>query len=211
MYALHREIRENDMRLYQDWMRTAQSPVFLWSYYHHPMEPALIDKWKCFPNVMVHETARAMRMFIADGVRGIFVCGEQDMLESYVIAKIWDDPDLDLDALLDEFFTLYFGAAAEPMKRFYLKIEQIASDPANYPAPHYRTAGVDWKAVAWECLGTEERMSRLGALMDQAQAAASTEQEKLRVGLWHDALWKWMQEGRAAYLAAPAGKTPGNP
>ena len=97
------------------------------------------------------------------------------------------------------------------MKRFYLEIEQIATDPANYPAPYYRRDGVDWKAVAWECLGTEERMTRLGALMDQAQAAASTEQEKLRVGLWHDALWKWMQEGCAEHLAAPAGTPPGKP
>jgi len=188
------------MNLYHDWLQKTKAPIFLWNYYHHPMEPAIIDKFKCFPNVMVHETARTMRMFIEDGIRGIFICGEQDMLEGYVIAKIWDDPTLDADALLNEFFTRYFSAAAEPMKAFYLKIEDIATNPENYKRPCYRRNGIDWKNVAWAMLGTEERMKQLGELMTQAQSLAQTDIEKQRVGLWNDALWKWMEEGRAQYL-----------
>lgn len=206
VYAIHDEIRENDMKLYREWLAKTGAPVFLWNYYHHPMEPALIDKWKCFPNVMVHESARTMRMFIEDGIRGIFICGEQDMLEGYVIAKLWDDRGQDVDALLDEFFHLYFGAAARPMKDFYLQLEQIACDPGNYPPPLYRKNGIDWKNVAWTHLGTGPRMKRLGQLMDEAHARAQTEVEKRRVTLWNDALWKWMQEGRAEYLATQAQK-----
>ena len=201
VYAIHKEMRENDMKLYKEWLRKAKAPIFLWNYYHHPMEPALIDKWKCFPNVMVHETARAIRMFINDGIRGIFICGEQDMLEAYVIAKLWDDPTQDVDAMLDEFFRLYFGAAAKPMKRFYLQLEKIASNPRNYPPPYHRRNGIDWRDVAWNGLGTAERMEQLGTLMTQALALAQTEQEKRRVGLWNDAIWKWMVDGRAEYLA----------
>ncbi|HEX72129.1 MAG TPA: DUF4838 domain-containing protein [Candidatus Hydrogenedentes bacterium] len=197
VYAIHEEIRENDMMLYRQWLQQAQAPVFLWNYYHHPMEPALIDKWKCFPNVMVHETAKAMRMFINDGVRGIFICGEQDMLEGYVIAKLWDDPEQDVDAMLREFFLRYFGAAAAPMEKFYRRLEEIACDPGNYTPPLYRKNGIDWRNVAWTHLGTEERMEELGALMTEAQALATTDMEKRRVALWHDALWKWMEEGRA--------------
>ena len=151
---------------------------------------------------MVHETARAMRMFIQDGVRGIFECGEQDQLEQYVLAKVWDDPALDTDALIDEFFRLYFGAAGPPMKRFYLRLEEIACDPANYPAPYLRRDGIDWKKVAWERLGTAERMDELGALMAQAGNLAQTGPEKQRVALWRAALWDWMCQGRADYLAA---------
>jgi GNAT superfamily N-acetyltransferase len=200
MYAIHKEIRDNDMALYHDWLQKTKAPIFLWNYYHHPMEPALIDKFKCFPNVMVHETARTMRIFIEDGIRGIFICGEQDMLEGYVIAKIWDDPTQDTDMLINEFFDRYFGAAAKPMKAFYLKIEEIATNPENYKRPYYRRNGIDWKNVAWTMLGTEERMKQLGELMTQAQSMAQTDMEKQRVGLWHDALWKWMEEGRAQYL-----------
>ncbi|MFO7976299.1 MAG: DUF4838 domain-containing protein [Candidatus Hydrogenedentota bacterium] len=200
-YAIHKEMRTNDMKLYREWLEIAEAPIFLWNYYHHPMEAALINKFKCFPNVMVHETARAMRMFINDGIRGIFICGEQDMLEGYVIAKIWDDPTQDVDAIIDEFFELYFGAAANPMKKFYLQLEEIACDPKNYPRPLYRKNGIDWEDVAWTHLGTEKRMKRLGALIEEAQARAQTKEEKQRVALWTDALWKWMEDGRAEYLA----------
>lgn len=200
-YPVHAEMKENDLRFYRGWQEKSKAPVFLWVYYHHPMEPALIDKWKCFPHVMVHETARAMRMFIRDGVRGIFECGEQDQLEQYVMAKVWDDPEVDVDGLIDEFFHLYFGAAAEPMKRFYLRLEEIACDPTNYPSPYHRRDGINWKAVAWERLGTAERMAEFEALVSQAEERAGTETEKQRVALWRSAIWDWMSQGREQYLA----------
>lgn len=203
MYAIHKEILENDMKLYHEWLERSKAPLYLWNYYHHPMEPSVIENFKCFPNIMVHKTAEIMRMFIEDGVRGIFICGEQDMLEAYIIAKIWDDPQQDVDVLLDEFFLRYFGAAAAPMKRFYLQLEQIACNPENYPAPYYRENGIDWKNVAWTALGTEERMKQLGILMTEAQALAQGDLEKRRVALWHDALWKWMVEGSASVDVFP--------
>lgn len=201
-YAVHPEMRENDLKFYRQWREKSPAPMFLWVYYHHPMEPALIDRWKCFPNVMVHETARSMRQFIRDGARGIFECGEQDQLEQYVMARVWDDPDADVDALIAEFFRPYFGAAGEPMKKFYLRLEEIACDPANYPPPYRRSNGIDWKRVAWERLGTAERMDELGALMAQAEGLARTETERKRVALWRSALWDWMRQGREQYLSS---------
>jgi hypothetical protein len=205
-YPVHTELRENDMTLYRRWQEKTKAPMFLWVYYHHPMEPALIDRWKCFPHVMVHDTARAMQMFIRDGVRGIFECGEQDQLEQYVMVKVWDDPEVNVDRLIDEFFRLYFGAAGDPMKRFYLRLEQIACEPANYPPPYHRRDGIEWKAVAWERLGTAERMEELGTLMSQAEKLAGTEVEKQRVALWRSAIWEWMRQGREQYVAAEKQK-----
>jgi len=151
---------------------------------------------------MVHDTAKAMRGFIRDGVRGIFECGEQDQLEQYVLAKVWDDPDVDVDGLIGEFFRLYFGAAAEPMKRFYLRLEDIACDRTNYPPPYHRRDGIDWKRAAWERLGTAERMDELGALVAQAEKLAVAAAEKQRVALWRNAIWEWMRQGREEHLAA---------
>lgn len=195
-YAIHAEMKENDLQFYRQWQEKSKAPIFLWVYYHHPMEIAQIQKWKCFPNIMVHETAKSMRMFIRDGVRGIFECGEQDQLEQYVMAKVWDDPNADVDALIEEFFRLYFGPAGKPMKRFYLRLEEIACDPKNYPPPYHRRDGIDWKSVAWKRLGTAERMQELGVLVSQAEALAATETEKKRVALWRNALWEWMRQGR---------------
>jgi hypothetical protein len=195
-YPVHAAMKENDLKLYREWWQKSTAPMFLWVYYHHPMEPALIDRWKCFPHVMVHDTARSMQMFIRDGVRGIFECGEQDQLEQSVIAKVWDDPDVNVDRLMDEFFRLYFGAAGDVMKTFYGRLEEIACDRSNYPPPYLRGNGIDWKRVAWERLGTPERMQQLGALMSRAALLAETETEKQRVALWRNALWEWMRQGR---------------
>ncbi|MCX6928593.1 MAG: DUF4838 domain-containing protein, partial [Verrucomicrobia bacterium] len=203
-YPVHDEMKQNDLRFYRAWQQKTPAPMFLWVYYHHPMEVSFARQFKCFPNVMVHDTAKSMQMFIRDGVRGIFECGEQDQLEQYVMVKVWDDPQVNVDGLIDEFFQLYFGAAGDPMKRFYLRLEQIACDKANYPAPAY-TPG-DWKKVAWEFLGTAPRMDELGALILQAEKLARTDMEKKRVGLWRKAFWDWMCQGREQYqsMATPA-------
>jgi hypothetical protein len=194
-------MRDNDLQLYEAWRKKTRAPMFLWVYYHHPMEAALIGKWKCFPHVMVHNTARSMQRFVRDGVRGIFECGEQDQLEQYVMRKVWDDPDVNVDSLIDEFFRLCFGAAAQPMKKFYLRLEEIACDQTNYPPPYHRRDGINWKAAAWERLGTAGRMEELGSSISEAAQLAGTDLERQRVALWRHALWDWMSEGRASVPA----------
>lgn len=203
-YPVHPEMRDNDLGFYRAWQQKAKAPMFLWVYYHHPMEPALIDRWKCFPHVMIHDTVRAMQMLIRDGVRGIFECGEQDQLEQYAMTKVWDNPDLDVDTLIDEFFRLYFGAAGEPMKAFYLRLEQIACDRSNYPSPYHRPDGINWRRAAWEKLGTQERVEELGQLIKRAETLAGTDAEKQRVKLWRNAIWEWIREGREAHVKAQA-------
>ena len=124
------------------------------------------------------------------------------------MAKVWDDPDLDVDALMAEFFGLYFGAAVEPMRKFYLRLEAIACEPANYPPPYSRRDGIDWKKAAWERLGTPERMAELGDFISEAQKLAATETEKKRVGLWRNAIWEWMLQGSEQQGAAQRPKSP---
>ena len=108
----------------------------------------------------------------------------------------------DVDAVVAEFFQRYFGPAADPMRRFYLGLEAIACDPANYPPPYLRASGIDWKKVAWEKLGTPERMRELGALIHEAEAKAGAGLERQRVELWRAALWDWMEAGSKAATAS---------
>lgn len=194
-YPVHAKMKENDDLFFEGWRRKTKAPMFLWVYYHHPMEPAQIGRWNCFPHIMVHQTADAMRRFLQAGVRGIFECGEQDQLEQYVMAKVWEDPRVDVDAIIEEFFRLYFGAAGEPMRKFYLELEAVACDRANYPAPYLRKDGVDWRKVAWERLGTPERMDRWGQYLAEAERLAQAGVEQQRVALWRRALWDWMRQG----------------
>ncbi len=38
----------NDMKIYREWTKKTSAPMFMWIYFHQPMEPALIQGWKCF-------------------------------------------------------------------------------------------------------------------------------------------------------------------
>jgi len=107
--------------------------------------------------------------------------------------------------LINEFFREYFGAAEDPMKRFYLQLEEIACDPANYPSPYSGSNRIDWKRVAWERLGTPERMEELGSFIDQAGKLARTELEKKRVTLWRNAIWEWMRQGYEEFVHRHSG------
>ena len=178
-------------------MEKKDRPIYLWNYYCFPMEPAVIKGWHCFPGFSAHTLAEQIRMYHEDGVRGVFLCGIGEQLDYYMTMKMYDDPSIDVDDLLDEFFTRYFGAASEPMRQFYLKIEETFSNPQNYPA-EVRTVDEQFhqtEKIAWKCLGTKDRMKELGALMQRAMDLATTDIEKQRVLLWKKGVWDYMQEG----------------
>ena len=89
------------------------------------------------------------------------------------------------------------------MKKFYLRIEEIYTNPENYPL-EVRNVYAVWEPkveVDWEYLGTEDRMKELGLLIDRARRLAVTDTEKKRVQLWKKAVWDYMVEGRKTYLA----------
>jgi hypothetical protein len=141
-------------------------------------------------------------MYHRDGVRGVFLCGIGEQVDYYLTMKMYDDPTIDPDELLDVFFARYFGAASEPMKRFYLRIEEIFSTPENYPEP-VRTQERQFhqtEEIAWKHLGTRERMVELGALMRSAKELAKTAIERERVASWDKGVWQYMVQGRKKYL-----------
>jgi hypothetical protein len=83
-------------------------------------------------------------------------------VEAYVTYRLMDDPALNLDTLLDEYFTRLYGPAAGPLRMFYETVEQAYGNPANYPEAiatgkieghHHQT-----EEVAWGYLGNAKRM-----------------------------------------------------
>jgi len=195
------KIKENDLFFYKQWVKQDR-PIHLWNYYCFPMEPAVIQGWHCFPGFSAHTHADQIKMYHQDGVRGVFLCGIGEQVDYYLTMKLYDDPTLDPDALLDEFFTRYFGKAAKPMAGFYALIEETFNNPANYPE-EVREKDRQYhqnERTAWEWLGTEARMEQLGALMAQAEALAATEMERRRVDTWKRGVWDYMVEGRQEYL-----------
>jgi len=90
-----------------------------------------------------HEIVRQNKIFREAGVRGMTYepsylahhatwIGRQsallDQVEFYITWRLADNPELDGNKLIDEFFVRYYGAAAKPMRRFYEEVERIFWD-----------------------------------------------------------------------------------
>jgi hypothetical protein len=198
------DMERNDMAFYESWVgKEKDRPIYLWLYYCFPEEVAMNSGWNCFPGFFAHTLDRQWKRFAKDGIRGAFLNNLGDYLDTYLTFRLLDDPSQDVDRLIDEFHSLYYGAAAAPMKQLYLRIESIFMDPLNYPED-IRTGkrhSHQTEEMAWGYLGTEERMAELGRLMAEAKRLAQSEIEKRRVGLFEKGIWDYMVEGRRKYVA----------
>ncbi len=183
---------ENDARFYNQWISENKGRrLYLWNYFHHPMERALIGGWKCFPCFMPEVISKWVKRYHHDGVRGYFLCGIPQQLDYYLYMQTAFNADTDYVKLVDEFFARYFGSAGEPMKKFYYRISEINREEG--------VLGTTPEA-SWERLGTEPRMNELGALIDQARELAQTDLEKRRVETWKEGVWDYMLEGRREFV-----------
>ncbi|MBN1864757.1 MAG: hypothetical protein JW808_07645 [Victivallales bacterium] len=122
--------------------------------------------------------------------------------------KLMDNPDLDVDTLLDEYFNGVYGAGGKDMKRFYLLVEKTYCSPENYP-PYVRdNKNYDHQTeeIAWGWLGTEERMKQLSKFFENAKAAADAGMAKRNVDLFEKSTWSYMLAGRQKYLDSVKSK-----
>ena len=195
----------NDLGFYNDWLSHRNGRrVFLWLYYCFPELFCEGGNYHCFPGFSAHSLDSQFKRFARDGIDGAFFNNIGEQVDIYVTMKLLDDPAINIDAVLDEFFTRYYGAAGVPLKQFYLRVEQIYSDPNNYPEDVRKSLQKQFhqnEEIAWKYLGTEARMAELGKLMAEAEKANVSEIEKQRVALFRKAVWDYMVEGRKKYLA----------
>ncbi len=197
-------MEKNDTAFYRSWTtKEKDRPIYLWLYYCFPEEIATNGGWNAFPGFFAHTVDRQFKMFAKDGVRGVFLNNLGDYLDTYATLKYLDDPSRSIDRLIGEFHTLYYGAAAAPMKKLYLRIEETYSNPAYYSEAVRNGVGHAHQTedMAWGSLGTEARMAEFGALMDEAKRLARTDMEKRRVALFERGIWRYMVEGRAKWVA----------
>ena len=178
-------MKDNDLRFYNEWAANEKGRrLYLWNYYCFPDLLCRDGSWHCFPGFSAHTLDRQIKMYARDGIRGMFMDSLCEQVDAYVTFKLLDDPSLDLNAMLEEFFTRYYGAAAEPMKKLYLRIEEIYSTTANYPEKYAKRLSEDHQSeeIAWKYLGTESRMAELGKLMAEAERANTERRRKTASG-----------------------------
>lgn len=190
-YFYSKGVRENNEAFYDLWTADKDRRLHVWNYFHHPMERAILQGWKCFPNFMPDVISTWVKRYERDGVRGFYLCGIGEQLDYYLYMQTAFNTQTDYKQLIDEFFACYFGAAGEPMKRFYYRISEINREEGGLGG---------WPKRAWEKLGTESRMQELGGLIERAVRLAETDLEKRRVQTWKKGVWDYMSEGRRDYV-----------
>jgi hypothetical protein len=196
---------EHEVELLKQWRQEYPGrTLYLWLYYTFPVEIANNGRFHCFPGFFARAVGEQFDLFRQYDYRGAFHCGYGQEVEAYVTYRLMDDPALNVDTLLDEYFTRLYGPAAGPMRKFYDAIEQAYGNAANYPESiaageieghHHQT-----EEVAWGYLGNAKRMETLAELMDQAKAAAQTPEQKQRVALFELGVWDYMTDGRRQYV-----------
>ena len=98
-----------------------------------PQEVADNGKFYAFPGFFAHTAAQQFRWLRESGIQGIFFCGFGQMVEAYVACRMMNDVSLDVDRLLDEFFTMQYGAAGKPLRKFYEAVEKTYMSHQSYP------------------------------------------------------------------------------
>jgi len=195
---------ERELQLLRQWgTEGVGRPLYLWLYYTFPVETANNGKYHCFPGFFAHAIGEQFRLFRKCGYRGMFHCGFGQEVEAYVTFKLMDDPEADVDELLDDYFDGLYGPAARPMRKLYEAIEETYCDPAMRPS-----AATSGPELSWGYLGTEGRMARFGMLLGEARRLAQTPEQKHRVELFELSVWSYMTTGRAQYAARTTAPIP---
>lgn len=198
------KMQENEMRFYKNWITESKQSgreIFLWNYLCFPTERGLITNFHVFPGFNAHTVGDQIRMYCKDKVKGIFLCGIGEQLDFYITMRLYDNPELNTDTLLNEFFDSYFGNASPAMKAFYTKIESVYANPLNYPT-NIQTVDAQFhqtEELAWKYLGTEKVMNELAGYIAEAEKLVRTDDEQQRVDSWITGVWQYMQKGYNNY------------
>ena len=114
----------------KDWGRISKD-IIVWDYviqFNHLLSP--------FPNL--HVLQPNIRFFAEHGVNAMFeqgnreVGGEFAALRSYLISKLLWDPYLNVDSVMNDFLSGYYGAAAKPI-RGYIELMREELDKGGKP------------------------------------------------------------------------------
>ncbi len=126
------------------------------------------------PWPIVHSIRRDIPLFKRLGVERFISETQQNWanqgINFYVAARLVGDPSIDVDALLAEYFTRFYGKAGAPMRKYFDLFESAMQE----------TAAAGDFGYAWMSMFTPALVNDAGALIDQAEALAKNDTEKVQ-------------------------------
>ena len=193
------QVQANDRAILDAWQnRFPKMKKFVWEYWCFPSQQATHQQTRLFPSFFASRIGGLFADYRRHGMTGMFwepsylPEGQHSVLFDQVEGHInwslaWDE-SRDPAYLLEEFFPLYYGPAAVPMREWYRMAEAIYTQP------------VTWReqtdAIAWNELGTKPRMKQLGELVEQARKLAVGEPWQSRFSLFDRGVWQYMVKGK---------------
>jgi len=150
---------------------------------------------------------------VKDWIFGAYAESESDRiiynyLNHYVFAKLMWNLDTDVDALLDEHYSLMFGAAAGEIKAFYEALEDCwlngmtGYEPATPTNLGPGTYNMPPKDMQWEKVYSPEKISAWSGLFDRALSRVAPESlEARRVAFIRQHFLEPLEAESAAYFA----------
>ncbi len=195
----------NDLAILKSWQEMQpENPKSVWMYYCFPAYTDYLQGVDGFPGFFADHIPEIFHTYIRYGVRSFkfepSYRGEKqnflmDQLETYITYRLGDNPDADAKALIEEFFSRYYGKAGGKMKQLYREMEEVFCQPRK------NVSSLSHEAVCWSVLGTPERMAKWQKLMDAArqEAAADKEIYRKRVAIWENGIWRQMLRGSNAW------------
>ena len=195
-----------------DWSKHTKE-LYVWEYY--------LTQWfhqfQAFPVVYPRHVARSIQFLRETGVRGMFFEASaaklptasisdgalanpaEDLLNHYVTWKLLSDGSEDVEKLLDEFYPLFFGPAAAPMKEFFTLLE------SRWLAAEVVASKLADDRKYWEVMCTTEVLDKLQQCIERAQQATPEEPYRTRVAMMDRAIFRFMRrhfaEHRQLYTA----------
>ena len=188
--------------------------LYFWEYYNFPQ----YRKHNMFPSVVPRRIAEELRFQHSLGVKGIFwlldYCAmgvvfpnpAMDHINLYVTLRLADDIDQDVEKILEEYYSLFWGPAAEPMRTFFERMEKIYTLKEPYTDLIEPGTRVDAK-ICWTRLCPPNRLKGFGNLIKRAKELAKEEPYKSRVELIDNAVYQMMVTSSQRTLAVVDLKT----
>lgn len=189
-----------EVKMYNEWVEMKKSTGIMlncWIYQCFPDQYGQMQGFKAWPGFHAHRIPKYLQKMAEDKVESLFFCGVTPYIDGYLSARLAMQPELDVDALLAEFFALYYGKAAEPMQNIYKRIEQS-----------YLVQGAHSLLQSYDRYQVREILQELQTWMEQAKSLAENEEQRNRIALFEQAVLQHMLQGWQQFQNTWQGKPP---
>ena len=203
----------NFRRFLGEWSKVARH-LIIWDYAVVFVNPSAF-----FPFASEFTLGETYRMFHENNVFGIFLeqghfdVADMNDLKFYLESRLFEDPHLDVDALISDFMDRYFGPAGKPILKARRHLQRIGRE---------RGANITWfpQPTAFDYIRLDD-LEKMARLWNEAEAAVANDPKRLlrvrhaRNG--QDALLRFrrqaprVENGRLVYGGESFDPAPGTP